>query len=166
MPVLRKRSYGNGPAALRLPVLRDGHHPEDAQQDGCRKPVPEEDVYLLESWAEKQTSELMTYTTARLIYLLRYARKQRASSYNLVRVFKKAGNAAAAFTTDYEDVIQATGESYEYWTRKAWVMENILRERSGDFPAKITDKFLVEYRERIKAVNAKPMAISKSRRKS
>lgn len=138
---------------------------EDAQQDGRRKPLPEMEYTPPETWAKSPTPELMTYSTIELIFLLRYARQNRASSYNYVRLFNKAGDVEPSLLEEHQASVQATKEDYEYWTRKAWVIENILRERTGDYPAKITEKYLAELLARIKASNAKPMGISKSRRK-
>ncbi|WP_160037235.1 hypothetical protein [Paenibacillus sp. An7] len=33
-------------------------------------------------------------------------------------------------------------KNYRYWTRKAWIIENILRDRAGYYPIKITDNML------------------------
>lgn len=140
-------------------------HSEDTQEGGRRKPVPEE-YAPPESWLACSTPELMTFSTVQLIFLLRYARSKRANSYNYVRVFNKARDAKPSLLQEYHESVQATGEVYEYWTRKAWVIENILRERTGDFPAKITDRYLSELLARIQEINAKPMGIFKSRRRS
>ncbi|WP_179281131.1 hypothetical protein [Paenibacillus sp. XY044] len=43
---------------------------------------------------------------------------------------------------EYQESVQATGEAYENWTLKEWMLEIILREQTGDFPAKFTEQFL------------------------
>ncbi|MCQ6331374.1 hypothetical protein NPM18_30915, partial [Bacillus cereus] len=57
-----------------------------------------------------------------------------------------------------------TGGEYEYYTRKAWVIENILLERQGFFPEKVTARVLEYMGEQIRKSKKKTMRISKERR--
>ncbi|MBG9667189.1 hypothetical protein ABE21_15160, partial [Bacillus thuringiensis] len=57
-----------------------------------------------------------------------------------------------------------TGGDYEYYTRKAWVIENILLERQGFFPEKITARVLQYMEEQIQKSKKKTMKISKVQR--
>lgn len=130
------------------------------QYDGSRRQISFEEPASLKE-AELSTKELIEKDSYYLTCLLRLVRQERARIYNYLRIFKKANEQQGDFLNQAAD----TGSHYEYWTRKAWVLENILRERSGFFPAKISDKFLAELLEQIKSVNAKPMEIMNSRKK-
>lgn len=128
---------------------------EDAQENGERKQIP----FLLSnvtiSDAEENTIQLMQRSTNDLIVMLRLVRQKRANFYNYLRVFKKANEEQS----DFQEYAAISGKDYEYWTRKAWVLENILRDRTGVFPEKITDDYLLSLSVRADKINDKSMKI-------
>ncbi|WP_310144204.1 hypothetical protein [Paenibacillus amylolyticus] len=133
---------------------------EDIQENGVRKQIP----FLLNtvtiSDTEQNTSQLMQRSTNELIVMLRLVRQKRTDFYNYLRVLNKAKG-------DFQEHAELTGKDYEFWTRKAWVLENILRDRTGSFPERITDDYLAGLAARADKINRKSMRIrTKNRTKS
>jgi hypothetical protein len=128
-------------------------------KDGSRKPQHYQ-IYFDEYEVEKPTAELMKLHTFQLLYLLRLVRKERGNSYGSLNTFHKAVNAGAG---EFKDNEQQQGKTYEYWTRKAWIIENILLDRMGYIPERINDRFLEAYLQRCEK-RLKPMRISKERK--
>ncbi|AOZ94928.1 hypothetical protein [Paenibacillus crassostreae] len=124
------------------------------QQDGARRQIHLEQRAYLEV-VNQPTSELMKRDSYALVCLLRLVRQERTKVYHFLHIFKKANE-------QQDDFIQAadeTGRDYEYWTRKVWILENILRERIGYFPERITDAYLQEMARNIEKSNRKQMKI-------
>lgn len=111
--------------------------PEDIQKYGHRKSVLAAAEPLL-SDAENPTPVLMEFNTFHLIKLLRLVRAERKERYNLMRIILKR----IEEQPDLHAAKDAAQDRYEYWSRKVWVIENILRERSSVFPVKISDDYL------------------------
>lgn len=57
---------------------------------------------------------------------------------------------------------QESGREYEYLTRKVFVLENIIRERLGYVPRKITEAYLLSYLENIKKDKTSSMLLRKT----
>ncbi|QQZ64542.1 hypothetical protein JI735_34470 (plasmid) [Paenibacillus sonchi] len=76
-----------------------------------------------------------------LIVLLRLVRDERKSAFNLLRIINK-GDAAQPEIAALQAGQSEGAKNYKYWTRKAWIIENILRDRAGYYPAKITEGLL------------------------
>lgn len=95
-----------------------------------------------------------------LYLLLKEVREARSQTFTGLRVLNKALDQ----DTQFKDTADEVGNDYEYYTRKAWVIENILLERQGYFPEKITEKILTYMWSQIKKSRAKPMKISKTKR--
>ncbi|MEH7460108.1 hypothetical protein V7183_23780 [Bacillus sp. JJ1127] len=70
----------------------------------------------------------------------------RSNPYYGLRLFNKASEV----DNDYQELAKNQGKDYEYWTRRKFVIENILLERQGYFPEKITDKVLEFMADQIK----------------
>lgn len=115
------------------------------------------EAYPDESRMFKSTRELLTLETIELLYILRYARKHRSMVYHMRINIKKA----AAEGNDMSKYDQASYTEYEQATRKVWVIENIIKDRLGYYPQKITEPFLASYLERIERSEGKPMKIYK-----
>lgn len=94
-----------------------------------------------------------------LIVLLRLVRDERKRTYNLLRVVNK-GAALKPGETAFKQGQDEGANNYRYWTRKAWIIENILRDRVGYYPAKITDNLLNGILEQVQQSNEKPMTFS------
>lgn len=106
----------------------------------------------------KSTPELMTYHTADILQLLKIAREERRAFFKQVSVFKKAGQE----TDQFRDLEKQTGDEYEGLTRKAFVLENILKDRIGYIPERVTDQLLATVYNRVEQErNLKPMIIKK-----
>ncbi|WP_063568275.1 hypothetical protein [Paenibacillus sp. O199] len=131
---------------------------EDAQENGQRKQIP----FLLNnvtiSDADENTMQLMQRSTNDLIVMLRLVRQKRTDFYNYLRVLNKAKG-------DFQEHVELTGKDYEYWTRKTWVLENILRDRTGVFPERITDDYLSGLAVRADKINGKSMRIRAKKQK-
>ncbi|ALP39412.1 hypothetical protein ASL14_26420 (plasmid) [Paenibacillus sp. IHB B 3084] len=127
---------------------------EDVQEDGQRKPVSITAGATL-AGAERSTSELMELDSYYLTELLTLVRSQRKQVYNSLRIVNKG----AALSPGFGQAQQQGGANYEYWTRKVWVIENILRERAGYYPGKITENYLNRFREQVYKSNEVLMLI-------
>jgi hypothetical protein len=127
---------------------------EDVQEDGQRKPVSITAGATL-AGAKRSTPELMELDSYYLTELLTLVRSQRKQVYNSLRIVNKG----AALSPGFGQAQKQGGQNYDYWTRKAWTIENILRERSGFYPAKITDDYLSRMRKQIDKANETPMFI-------
>ncbi|MGC6584247.1 hypothetical protein ACPV3A_04650 [Paenibacillus sp. Dod16] len=101
----------------------------------------------------------MQRSTNDIILLLRLARQKRTDIYNYLRIINKANEQDGGF----QEHAQVTGKDYEYWTRKAWVLENILRDRTGVYPERITDDYLIGLATRAEKINEKSMKIVKKK---
>lgn len=128
--------------------------PADALlQDGSRRQLPPlEQVASLED-AGQSTKVLLNKDSYYLTVLLRLVREERTKVYNYLRVFNKLEERPA----DLEDKKIETGREYEHWTRKMWTIENILRDRSGFYPERITDGYLEGLAANMTKSNGKSM---------
>ncbi|MBM7580816.1 hypothetical protein [Jeotgalibacillus terrae] len=106
--------------------------------------------FVSESYLDKTTPELMEISTYELLSLLKSVRAERTSMYQLMNAFYKAR--VTLSTTDYEDSEKSSGEEYERITRKMFVLENIIRERLGYVPGRLTDHYLFNYLASIKKI--------------
>ena len=105
----------------------------------------------------KRTKELLGLETIELLCLLRHARNHRSDVYKLRILTHKAeeqGNNMA-------EINAASYSDYEEATRKVWVIENIIKDRIGYYPKKVTENFLSMYLERIEKSQKKKMFIAK-----
>ncbi len=134
---------------------------EDVQHDGFRKPLTP-DPFVVSAYAELSTPELMQKSTYYLIYLLREVRKERTGRFSSLRIFNKFED--TEYAEQFGEIAEETGQSYEWWTRKAWVIENILRDRMDHFPTRITDRYMIELAENMDQSSKKPMKLSREKR--
>ncbi|MED0952740.1 hypothetical protein P4T70_32490 [Bacillus mobilis] len=110
--------------------------------------------------AEQSVQILRTYHTYDLYLLLKEVRNERASMYHGLHIFNKASDQEDGF----KEVADVQGKDYEYWTRRMFVIENILRERQGWFPERIDAKFLSGVEDKIRKCLKKNMVIRKERK--
>jgi hypothetical protein len=118
--------------------------------------------FALDAYIDKTTSEIMTLSTFELLYLLKMIRKERNNMYHLMHVFRRAVDSGS---NDYKEAEKDSGRDYIYFTKKAFVVENIIRSRIGYVPARITENDLVKYLENIKKGKIGPMMIRTKRQK-
>ncbi|WP_256861700.1 hypothetical protein [Bacillus cereus] len=72
-------------------------------------------------------------------------------------------NNASKVDDEFKDLTQDQAKDYEYWTRRKFVIENILLERQGYFPEKITNKVLGFMADQIKKSMQRKMKISQTK---
>ncbi|WP_100401043.1 hypothetical protein [Bacillus sp. FJAT-44742] len=133
---------------------------EKVQTDHHRENVLVRDFVFREN-AEKTTPELQSMTSFELMMLLKLIRKERATAYKLMTHFyraRKTGN------PEYQDQEEDQGTDYQYWTKKMFVVENLLRERMVYIPQRLTDSYLEKMRDHIETMQHKPMYVRTSRK--
>src|SRR5690625_2236801 len=108
----------------------------------------------------QSTKELMKMETIDLICLLSEARSYRTEVYHLRRLRHQAEK-KEGFNDTVKQLEKFSNKSYEEATRKVWIIENIIKDRLGYFPQKVTQNFLSMYLERIEKSEKKPMFMSK-----
>ncbi|PPA68672.1 hypothetical protein [Jeotgalibacillus proteolyticus] len=96
--------------------------------------------FVLESYLDKTTPELMILSTFELLSLLKSVRAERTAMYELMNTFYKARTNLS--TSDFKESEQFSGEEYERISRKMFVVENILKLRLGYVPTRITEHYL------------------------
>lgn len=104
------------------------------------------------------TPELLELETIELLCLLKHAREYRAQVYKL----RLLTHEAEAQGGSVEEIQMQSYSDYADATRKAWVIENIIKDRIGYYPQKITDNFLSMYLERIERSQKKRMVMQTS----
>jgi hypothetical protein len=128
---------------------------EDVQENGKRKNLlPSSQPSL--SDLNKSTPELMRFSTVELLCLLKLARKERADIYRQRYIFIRAMNEGADEFTEAEEY---TFSEYEKATRKCFVLENLVRERIGYYPAKLTESYIQTLAARMEESSKKDMII-------
>lgn len=103
--------------------------------------------FALDAHIDKTTPEMMTLCTFELLCLLKTIRKERTDTYHHLYVFRRAGEDGSI---DFKEAEMESGQDYMFLTKKAFIVENIIRSRLGFVPERITDSFLIRYLENIK----------------
>jgi hypothetical protein len=128
---------------------------EDVQENGKRKNLlPASQPSL--SDLNKSTPELMCFSTIELLFLLKFARKERADIYKQRYIFIRAMNEGAG---EFKEAVEYTFSEYEKATRKCFVLENLVRERIGYYPAKLTESYIQTLEARVEESAKKDMII-------
>ncbi|KKI92420.1 hypothetical protein WQ54_09630 [Bacillus sp. SA1-12] len=144
--------YGDKFSCLYCELILDK---KDVQQNGKRKdclPASQpsyKDLY-------RTTTELMTMNTIELLYLLKFARAERGSIYSQRKLFLQAMKEGAS---GYEEAEKYTFKEYEFWTRKCFVLENLIRERISYIPQKLTESYIQNFAGRMLNSSKKDMSI-------
>ncbi len=113
---------------------------EDIAENGKRRTVNVRKAVLLFD-AKRSTGYLMEQSAFFLIKLLKLVRAERKRLYEMMRLFRKGVEAGGGFSDEQRIV----SEDYEFYSRKAWVIENILRDKSDVYPPRITDQLLEDH---------------------
>lgn len=129
----------------------------DVMENGKRVPVQVDSFVTLEM-AYLSTQELMNRTTYELLQLLAMVRTENEELADAVRIAKTAYDMDASF----HHLVQTVMKKQEFWMKKVFVLENILRDRLGYIPKKINDRVLIQIRELIRVGNLKSMVLDKS----
>ncbi len=129
-------------------------------QDGERFEFTKMQQQLFLEHIHQSVEELKQYHTYDLYVLLKEVREARSQTYYGLQLLNKASKTESTLQATADE----TGGEYEYYTRKAWAIENILLERQGFFPEKITARVLEYMGEQIRKSKKKSMRISKGQR--
>ncbi|MED1560113.1 hypothetical protein [Bacillus paramycoides] len=129
-------------------------------QNGERFEFTKMKQHIFLEYINQSVEELKQYHTYDLYLLLKEVREARSQTYYGLQLLNKASKKEKTLQVTANE----TGGEYEYYTRKAWVIENILLERQGFFPEKITARVLQYMEEQIQKSKKKPMKISKMQR--
>ncbi|WP_191567399.1 hypothetical protein [Metabacillus idriensis] len=113
--------------------------------------------FVADHYIDKNTPELMDFSTYELIYLLKFIRKERSDMYHHMKTFHRAGEQDG--TDQFKEAEKETGRNYIYLSKKMFVVENIIRKRLGYVPVRITETYLFKYLENIKNDKKGPMII-------
>lgn len=97
---------------------------------------------------EKTTPELMRLSTFELLSLLKTIRAERTDMYKYLNVFYRVRTNEDR--DDFWEKEEEAGREYERITRKMFVLENILRQRLGYGPHRISNKHLEQYLQAMK----------------
>ncbi|WP_039076301.1 hypothetical protein [Bacillus sp. MSP13] len=133
------------------PVEREKNHyycdfcclnitPNQVQEDGNRSIISFSDNSS-ENALNKTTPELMTLETIELLHLLRIARKERKSAYTQLTQIDR--------TEDNKTAVEHAHQDYQYFSKKTYVLENLLRQRFGYIPEKLDDQCFKEFHKLI-----------------
>jgi hypothetical protein len=129
-------------------------------QNGERFEFTKMQSHIFLEHINQSVEELKQYHTYDLYFLLKEVREARDQTYYGLQLLNKASKTESTLQATADE----TGGEYEYYTRKAWVIENILLERQGFFPDKITPRVLEYMGEQIRKSKKKKMRISKGQR--
>jgi hypothetical protein len=132
----------------------------DLTENEERKVIFFRDFAFLD-WIKRSTPELMTMHTVELLLLLREVRKARSDQFSTVHLFNQVDDEQGK---EIAEAKSYQGNEYEYVTRKAWIIENILRDRLGYVPERMSQPFLIKQIEQAKK-KPKAMRIRKAPKK-
>ncbi|GAB0171945.1 TFIIB-type zinc ribbon-containing protein [Lysinibacillus sp. CTST325] len=118
--------------------------------------------FALDVYLDKTTPELMRYSTYELLSLLKYARAERTNIYKLMNTFYNARKQQGI--EEYKESEEYSGKEYEKITRKMFVLENLIRQRLGYVPHRITDVYLGKYLAAMEKDKRQPMIIRQQRK--
>lgn len=110
--------------------------------------------FALLDWINRSTPELMAMHTVELLLLLREVRKARSENFGTLHFFNRIDGQVT--NEGMENAKSLQGREYEYLTKKTWVIENIIRDRIGYIPERMSQSFLVKQIDQAKKL-PKPM---------
>jgi|SRR5690625_1046863 len=120
-------------------ILKDG---ERLHQSKMFKGVPDRSLIF------RSTKELMSMETIDLLCLLRDARSFRAEVFKL-RHLRHQAERQGGYNDTVQELEDYSYKQYEDATRKVWVIENIIKDRLGYYPERVTMNFLNMYIDRM-----------------
>lgn len=106
-------------------------------ENGKRKQRIPEKIMLSSETARLPLPELEQIHIVDLVLCLKAARAERSQVFDLMSIFNRAED-----VDEYKGFADETGKEYEYWTRRCWMIENLLINRIGYFPERINQLFL------------------------
>lgn len=149
-------SYGHDFYCFYCEMIVDSN---DVQQNGKRKNfLPASQP--THDYLKRNTPQLMTITTVEMLFLLKFARAERSSVYGHRYTFIQAMKEGVG---EFKEGEQYMFEEYEYWTRKCFVLENLIRERIGYIPAKLTESYIQNLAGKMLESTKKDMVIQQTK---
>ncbi|QHZ54154.1 hypothetical protein ERICV_05170 (plasmid) [Paenibacillus larvae subsp. larvae] len=130
---------------------------DSVSEKGRRICFETDPVVTLDMARNLTTPELMTKSTFELLVMLQLIRKETRDQFDMLRVANKAARLNACFIKQSIE----TGNQYEFWKRKTFVVESLVHRRIGFIPEKITNSFLKEIKNKMICSNDKKMIIKK-----
>ncbi|MEB6550217.1 hypothetical protein MXL46_14065 [Heyndrickxia sporothermodurans] len=107
----------------------------------------------------KNTKELLKENTISLFHLLKDCRRDWYSVFTLLSQSMNVKENEFPNEVDLEKYIQPLYEEYVLLTKQKFIIENILLEKAGFIPEKITEEFLSTIISDGKKLSGKPMYI-------
>lgn len=107
----------------------------------------------------KTTKELLQLNTIKLFYLLKVCRASWYETLQRINFLTQEESLNSLTKEDIEQLIKPYYIEYEKITKQKFIIENILCEKAGFVPEKITDDFLSSIVEEGKKTVLKPMNI-------
>lgn len=95
--------------------------------------------------AELPFRELSSFHTYDLLVLLRLVREERSSTYNLMRITRKASKEIEIDS----DSLSFAEQEYRRYTARMKVIEGILIDRMGYKPKRVDDKLLLSLKAKL-----------------
>lgn len=118
-----------------------------------RKEIPIRKIYFDVNY-NKTIPELMTLSTFELIQLLQHARAYRTTCWDDWKTVKKIAKASKKDETMQQELVEQAiknakehYELYQYATRKMFVFENLLCERLGYIPKRVSRSYIEKYED-------------------
>lgn len=110
----------------------------------------------------KSTPELLKCNTIELFHVLRDCRKDWYAIYKLLKDLKRLNNNPDKKTKKTKESVETYNslfKDYEDLTKRKFVIENIILEKAGYLPEKLTEEFLHDLVEQGRNSSSKPMHI-------
>jgi hypothetical protein len=113
----------------------------------------------------KPTKALLECNTVELFHLLRDCRQEWYNIYNLLGRMMNLNKDELELNPNIDEAFKPLYSEYIQLTKQKFIIENILLEKAGFLPDKITEEFLSQLIDQGKAASEKPMYIYIKKRK-
>lgn len=107
----------------------------------------------------KSTKELLNCNTVELFHLLRDCRQEWYSIFNLLSRMTNMNEHELELNPNIDEAFKPLYSEYVDLTKQKFIIENILLEKAGFLPDKLTDEFLSNLINQGKEASSKPMYI-------
>lgn len=115
------------------------------------KQRPELKSFVFLEQAELPFGELSSFHTYDLLVLLRLVREERSSTYNFMRITRKASKEIEIDS----DSLAFAEQEYRRYTARMKVIEGILIDRMGYKPKRVDDKLLLSLKAKLEEGKAR-----------
>lgn len=107
----------------------------------------------------RSTKELLSCRTIELFHLLKECRKDWYDTFKLLNSIYGLDENQMPDQSELDEVTKPLYHEYVLLTKKKFTIENILLEKAGFIPEKLTDEFLSEIIDQGEKASSKPMYI-------